>query len=303
MEVMFMKSVKKKLSIIALAASILGCKSAMAVSPFVSPSISAGQEYFNGKKKSGRNDSDEKSKERGKVDISSPIPTLDDLKILVPVVYGVANEIAGDFGWANRAFFGKHTVAKAARSGAQYAAKKIPEFVDYLKNKLKTSEHIKNQRSYDESLKIKRETYYYENLEKVLLHFGVDTEISKKLVNIMNIQQNSDGSLSYDFLNGFSKNGQVPFGYTIDQKIIASGFRAFVNNLRGKCKLDIDGEEILIFGDARYAVKHYKGFNSGKLSYHYDMLRVTDLNSKFYRNGASFNDYAEFFWKTNYFGY
>ena len=227
---------------------------------------------------------------------------MDDLKILVPVVYGVANEIAGDFGWANRAFFGKHTVAKAARSGAQYAAKKIPEFVDYLKNKRKTSEHIKNQRSYDESLKIKRETYYYENLEKVLLHFGVDTEISKKLVNIMNIQQNSDGSLSYDFLSGFLKNGGVPFGYTIDQKINASGFRAFVNNLRGKCKLDIDREGRLIFGNARYDVKHSKGWTGGKFSYPYDKLRVTDLNSHFAQDYLLLCDYADFFWNPN-FGY
>ena len=45
MEVMFIKSIKKKLSIIALAASILGCKSAMAMSPLSGNSlVSAGYE-------------------------------------------------------------------------------------------------------------------------------------------------------------------------------------------------------------------------------------------------------------------
>ena len=287
-----MKSIKKKLSIIALAASILGCKSAMAMAPLSGNSLtSAGYEYFNGKKKSGRNGSKEKSQKRDKVDISLPVPTWDDLKFGVSALYVVSNELAGDFGWANRAFFGKHTVAKAARSGAQYAAEKIPEFVDYLKNKRETAKYIKNQRSYDKSFKIKREQYYYENLEKVWLHFGVDAEISKKLVDIMNVEESpEDGGLSYNFLNVLLKNGKVPYGSTIAQKINVSGFRVFVNNLRGDCKLGIDEKGRLIFGDARYAVKHYKGFNGGTHSYPYDFLRVTNLNSN--------NDYAEFFWKT-----
>lgn len=291
-------SFKKKLSIVALAASILGCKSAMAVSPFIISSISAGKQYLNSKKKSGRNGPKEESKERDKVDISLPIPTVDDLKILVPVVYGVANEIVGDLGLANLPFFGKYTVAKAARSGAQYAAEKIPKFVNYLENKRKTAERIKNQRSYDKSLKIKREQYYYENLEKVWLHFGVDAEISKKLVDIMNIQQNSDGSLSYDFLYRFLKNGEVPGGNNIAQKINVSGFRVFVNNLRGESELDIDGEGKFIFGNLSYYVKsliNFAGYQCGSCR----GLKVTSLNSQsFDKSGLRVNDYAEFFWKT-----
>ena len=298
-----MKSIKKKLSIIALAASILGCKSAMAMAPISGNSLtSAGYEYFNGKKKSGRNGSEEKSKERDKVDISLPIPTLGDFKVLVPGLYLVANEIAGDLGLSDHEFFGKNTIAKAARSGVQYAAKKTPEFVDYLENERETAEHIKNQKFYDGYFKIKREKYYYENLEKVWLHFGVDAEISKKLVDIMNIQQNSDGSLSYDFLNGFSKNGQVPFGSTIAQKIDFSGFRGFVNNLRGASKLDINENGRFIFGNESYSVHFQKG--RGMLNaYYYERLRVTNLNSESFHNDGFYYDYADFFWKTNYFGF
>lgn len=298
-----MKSIKKKLSIIALAASILGCKSAMAMAPISGNSLtSAGYEYFNGKKKSGRNGSEEKSKERDKVDISLPIPTLGDFKVLVPGLYLVANEIAGDLGLSDHEFFGKNTIAKAARSGVQYAAKKTPEFVDYLENKRKTAELIKNQKYYDEKSKTEREQYYYENLEKVWLHFGVDSEISEKLVDIMNIQ-NSDSSLSYNFLSGFFKNGVVPGGYSIAQKIDVSGFRVFVDNLRGASKLDIDRGGRFIFGDMCYEVESVDGFDGYQGMGYYKKLRVTNLNSKsFYKSGYFLNDYADFFWKTN-FGY
>ncbi len=286
-------SFKKKLSMVALAASLLGCKSAMAVSPFVSPSISAGYEYFNGKKKSGRDD----SKERSKVNISLPIPTLDDLKFWVPASYIVANEIAGDFYLADREFFGKFTVGK----GGKKVAEKVAEFVDYLKNKYKTAEYIKSQKLYDENSNAKREKYYYENLEKVLLNFGVGTEMSKKLVDIMNIQENSDGSLSYNFLSEFLKNGKVPAGNNIAQKIDISGFRGFVNQLRGKSKLDIERKVRFIFDEKQhYVVKYIEGFN-GEHVFGYQKLEVADFSSRSLRkNGYLFYDCAEFFWKTNF---
>lgn len=294
-----MKSIKKKLSIIALAASILGCKSAMAMAPLSGNSLtSAGYEYFNGKKKSGRNGSKEKSQKRDKVDISLPIPTLDDLKVWVPGLYLVANEIAGDLGLSDHEFFGKNTIVKAAKSGAQYAAKKIPDFVGYLENKRKTAQYIRNQKLYDENLRIKREQYYYENLEKVLLKFGVNSEISKKLVKIMNMQENSDGSLSYNFLSEFLKNGEVPAGNNIAQKIDISGFRGFVNQLRGKSKLDIERKGRFIFDEKQhYAVEYLEGFD-GKHVFGYQKLRVTNLNSEsFHKNGSYSYDYADFFWK------
>ena len=229
-----MKSIKKKLSIIALAASLLGCKSAMAVSPFASPSISAGQQYFNGKKKSGRNGSKEKSQKRDKVDISLPIPTLGDLKVWVPGLYLVANEIAGDLGLSNREFFGKHTIHKDVIPFAHDTIESAREYIDNLKYGKEIADYIRNRRNLDKERNIVRAKYYYQNLGTLLLCYGVNNEESNKLIQIMDMQENSNFNFLYSFWDGYTT-----FANDVTEGINKSRFKNFFDKLRGEKELGI----------------------------------------------------------------
>ena len=221
-------SFKKKLSIVALAASLLGCKSAMAVSPFVGgPLVQYGQQYLNSKKKSGRNGSEEKSKERDKIDISLPIPTLGDLEVWVPIMCGVTNEVAGDFGLSNHEFFGKHTIHKDV----------IPfvhDTIDNLKYGKKIVDYIRNRRNLDKKRNIVRAKYYYQNLRTLLSYYGVNDETSNKLIQIMDMQENSNFDFLYSFWDGYTT-----FAHNVTEEINESRFKKFFDKLRGEKELRI----------------------------------------------------------------
>ena len=159
---------------------------------------------------------------------------MDDLKVWVPGLYLFANEIAGDFGFSDHEFFGKNTIVKVAKSGVQYADEKIPECVDNLKYGQEIAECIKNRKALDKQCNVKRAEYYYQNLGTLLLCYGVNNEKSNKLIQIMNMQENSDFSFLYSF-----RNGNGTFVGDVTEKINKSAFKNFFDKLRGEKKLSI----------------------------------------------------------------
>lgn len=283
---------KKKLSIVALAASLLGCKSAMAMASFASPSISVGQQYLNGKKKSGRDGSKMKSIEREKFCPS----LLDDLTVWGLGGYMLANEFAGNFGLSDHELFGKYTFAKDAKPAIQSAVKSVRDSVRDLcnswENKRKIAKYIKNKKKSDDNNGIKRAEYYYQNMEEVLLRFGIDNETSNKLIQIMDMQENSD----FDFLCKFRIEYYVCDNTEeITKKINESVFKDFFDKLHGKKKLSIFESESEDFFDFDEGFGYFYALSSENLDGVYYLNIQAHVPTKFH--GLTYHVDAKFFWK------